>query len=150
MRREIYFLIFFIVLQLSEVQCNHVSDEDDCIADYQELKQSLLNNTGSLLLAFYPPNESPTRVLNVFYYIEPLNDTEPNMTADYIFQWVDSSTLLLTEFDLFQALSFRIAALKSNDVNVTIAPFCNEDEAIDLLNQGTTWVSEYTQSVVQN
>ena len=130
-----------MVLQLSEVQSNHALEDNDCIVDYQELKQSLLNNSGSLLLAFYPPNKSPTRVLNVFYYIEPSNDTEQNMTADYIFQWVDSSTLLLTEFDLFKALSFRIAALTSNDVNVTIAPFCNEDEAIDLLNQGTVWVS---------
>ena len=137
-----YILIFFVVIHLSAVQSNHVPEDNDCIDNYQELRQSLLDNSGSLLLAFYPPNESPTRVLNVFYYIEAVNATEPNMTADYIFQWVDSSTLLLTEFDLFKALSFGIAALKPNDVNVTIAPFCHDDEAIDLLNQGTTWVSQ--------
>ena len=149
--------IFFIILQLSNVY----SDEEanvQCIHNYQELKTSLLNNSDNidnLLLAFYPPNKPPAHVLNVYYYIQLLdtvededNDTnqthphfeKPTTTADYIFQWVDSSTLLLTEIRLFQALSFGIIKLEIGNVDITIDPFCDENKAIDLLNVATVWV----------
>ena len=132
-----------------------------CIQNYQELRASIQNNSenaDNLLLAFYPPNRSPAHLLNVYYYIvdhengqeedggnvtHP-NFENPNTTADYIFQWVDSSTLLLTEFRLFQALSFEIAGLETGAVDVKISPFCDSNKEVELLNLATVWVKPKT------
>ena len=144
--------MFYVGIIVQGVHSNDQSTADinNCIDDYQELKNALLNNSGRLLLGFYPPNQSPSRVMNVYYNIEQPNPDDDNasyqsfeshnISTDYIFQWVDSSTLLLTEIRLFQALSFGIASLKINEVNVSIPPFCDDDEAVDLLNQATIWV----------
>ena len=144
------------------IHCCSASDKATaCINNYQDLQLSILNNSEnseSLLKAFYPPNKSPAHLLNVYYYIsineapeeyvEDLvgNETHPhfenpNVTADHIFQWVDSSTLLLTEFKLFHALSFGIAALETGEVRVQVDPFCNEDDEVELLNLATIWVN---------
>ena len=41
--------------------------------------------------------------------------------------WVDSSTLLLTEVRLFQALTFYIAQLTISEVMVVLPPFCKRE-----------------------
>ena len=129
-----------------------------CIDNYGELKLSIVNNSENaenLLKSFYPPNQSPAHMLNVYYYIVITTDDDegevignethehfenPNVTADYIFQWADSSTLLLTEFRLFRALSFGIAGLELGEVDVKVDPFCDSDKALQLLNLATVWV----------
>lgn len=130
-----------------------------CIDNYGELKSSILNNsenTEDLLKGFYPPNQSPSHVVTVRYYIQPIvniSDTadnttngtfsydELNHTASYTYRWVDSSTLLLMDWKLFDALSFGIAKLSAVNISIIISPFCNKDDAVDLLNMATVWVS---------
>ena len=148
-----------VVLSLTVVHGQQQTTYDaECISTYQDLKNAVItnaNNTQSLLLGFYPPNQSPSHVVNVFYHIEESgsdldasddnttmfpNFEEPNSTADYIFQWVDSSTLLLTEVRLFQALSFYIAQLTISEVTVVLPPFCNDSDSLWLLNALTVWV----------
>ena len=63
--------------------------------------------------------------------------------ADYIFQWVDSSTILLTEVRLFQTLSFYIAQLTIANVTIVLPPFCDENKTLSLLNTLTMWVSSF-------
>ncbi len=142
-------VVFLLIFQA----CNGTQPITDCIDNYNELKVSILNsseNAENLLKNFYPPNQSPAHVLNVYYYINGFeeigNETHPkfenpNITADYIFQWVDSSTLLLTEFRLFRALSFSIAGLETGELSIKVPfPFCDDDRELELLNLATVWV----------
>ena len=148
------FVFVFLLFFPSFFQfCSGTQTITDCVDNYYELKSSILNsseNAENLLKSFYPPNQSPAHVLNVYYYINDFeqfgNETHPkfenpNITADYIFQWVDSSTLLLTEFRLFRALSFGIAGLETGEVSIKVPlPFCNNDTELELLNLATVWV----------
>lgn len=150
----ICFLLFLLLQQMSAgIQC---------IRNYGELKETILNNTENqedLLFGFYPPNQSPSHIITVYYFITPLeagpNATNPNYEEDlnataasYTFQWVDSSTLLLMEWRLFDALSFSIAELKEYNMSIIVSPgFCDESEAVKLLNMATIWVRlKHTQS----
>ena len=97
-------------------------------------------------------------MVNVFYHVEESarlldasddNETmfpnfeEPKTTADYIFQWVDSSTILLTQVRLFQTLSFYIAQLTISNVTIVLPPFCDENKTLSLHNTLTVWVSSF-------
>lgn len=149
----IFSFLFYVYL------VHYKTEAANCINNYEELKTSIINNSENienLLQGFYPPNQSPSHILNVYYYTQLLdsddktvNETnvshphfeQPNNTANYIFQWVDSSTLLLFEWRLFDALSFGIAELDVYNISLSIRPFCDEDEAVKLLNMATVWVS---------
>ena len=136
------FISFLLFLLLE-----HISEGSPCIKNYGELKEAILNNTENqedLLFGFYPPNQSPSHIITVYYYITPNPYYEFNSTAaNYTFQWVDSSTLLLMEWRLFDALSFGIAELKEYNMSIIVSPgFCDESEAEKLLNMATIWVSK--------
>ena len=142
-----------VLVILLSVYYSSGSSDDNCIGNYGELKNSILNNTENtedLLRGFYPPNQSPSHVVTIYYYIQPISDNttngtvsydQLNNTASYTYRWVDSSSLLLTEWQLFDALSFGISKLNAQNMSIIITPFCNEDEAINLLNMATVWVS---------
>ena len=111
-----------------------------CISNYQELRASLVSypqNIDNLLMAFYPPNQSPSHALDVHYNIlggEGIN-------ATYQFRWVDSSVLLLVEVELLEALSLNMANLVVRNVSIVLDPFCHEGMILDLLDLATIWVS---------
>ena len=111
-----------------------------CINNYQELRASLVSypqNIDNLLMAFYPPNQSPTHALDVHYSILGAED----VNATYQFRWVDSSVLLLLEVELFEALSFNMANLAVRNISIVLDPFCHEGMILDLLDLATIWVS---------
>lgn len=140
---------FFMVAVLTIFQASTIVGENTCISNYGELKEAILNNTENkedLLRGFYPPNQSPSHILTVYYYLQPhFNSSYPDefntTNASYVFQWVDSSTLLLLEWRLFNALSFDISQLTENNITLIISPtFCDKDEEVELLNMATIWV----------
>lgn len=155
--------MFLVVGLLILFSASVISTETaPCIKNYHDLKTSIVNNSENaqnLLTTFYPPNRSPAHILIVYYYLASVyqedntdnitgNETHPhfenpNITADHIFQWMDSSTLLLTEFRLFKALTFGIAGLESGELEIKVdKPFCNSDDEVKLLNLATIWVSQ--------
>ena len=65
------------------------------------------------------------------------NETLP----DYQFQWLVNSLPLLIDSDVLQANTFHFAALKHENLSLTIDPFCNDVEGLVMLETLTVWVS---------
>ena len=125
--------------------------ESGCISTYQDLKASLRNNrtanVNRMLDAFYPPNLTPSHVVFVRYCIKNnytfdlMDPVAEDFDECYEFQWLANTIPLLIDSDVFLANTFNFASLVQLNLTVSIDPFCEDIDSLQLLETLTVWVS---------
>ena len=107
---------------LSNITANITANITDCIhnSDYLRIESSLLNrsqNLVNLYQAFFPTNKQASISVRVTYHF-----TNSNKTV--VYQWLDSSVLMLIRSDLLHYLSLFTYNVKTRSTNITLDPIC--------------------------
>ena len=135
---------------------------DECISNYQEVKQSLLRrrcNVDALVSVFYPISELRPSTVDVFYYHVPRSEDIGSNSSCRTWQqvvereglvatqmrWLNSPTLLVADLHVLEHMSFmRLAVVDERIDHVILDPFCDEitdSERIEILALLTSFVS---------
>ena len=138
------------------------SKGDECISNYQEVKQSLLRrkcNVDALVSVFYPISELRPSTVDVFYYHVPQSKNigsnnscstwrqvvEREVLVATQMRWLNSPTLLVANLHVLEHMSFmRLAVVEEKIDHIILDPFCEEitdSEQIKILALLTSFVS---------
>ena len=98
------------------------SNITDCIdsSDYLRIESSLLNrpqNLVNLYQAFFPTNMQASILVQVTYHFT-------NSSETVVYQWLDSSILMLVRSDLLHYLSLFMYNVKTRHTDITLDPIC--------------------------
>jgi hypothetical protein len=140
-----------VILAFSAQLCHGNQPTTSCINSYPELIVNLqTHNTKQLLDAFYPPNLSTSHSVKIYYCFYNVSTTgRPDCAlenAEYIFQWVDNSLMLIHDQQVLNALAFGALRLTSVDASIVINQFCDITNEFQLLLTLTTWLKSYARN----
>ena len=150
-------VVLFILTAVWMSLIVHVEGECDqppvVIDSLPAFECSLLSNDfniQNLTKVFFPTNQHPALVVEVYYYVnQTVHPDDPshlknssNSTADYVYRWYASAILGFIQPKILTALSIGTLTVEMSNAHIVLAPLiCDDEDWIrDLLSTGTTWV----------
>ncbi len=114
--------ILFVSCPLAVADSSAAVPLSDCInsSDYLRIESSLLNrpqNLVNLYQAFFPTNMQASILVQVTYHFT-------NSSETVVYQWLDSSILMLVRSDLLHYLSLFMYNVKTRHTDITLDPIC--------------------------